>query len=85
MMDKHSCTIVIDTNQFRGDFMLSETRWENLLQYLKKTNASLQMPTIIWEEIAQNFRKNLQSLLREATSTCEKIPPILTIREVNIV
>lgn len=72
-MDKHSCTIVIDTNQFRGDFMLSETRWENLLQYLKKTNASLQMPTIIWEEIAQNFRKNLQSLLREATSTCEKI------------
>lgn len=72
-MDKHGCTIIIDTNQFHGDFMLSETRWKNLLQYLKKTNASLQMPTIIWEEIARNYRKNLESHLSQAKATFEKI------------
>ena len=72
-MDRHSCTIIIDTNQFHGDFMLSETRWTTLLQYLKKTNASLQMPTIIWEEIARNYRKNLENHLSQAKASFDKI------------
>lgn len=72
-MDRHSCTIIIDTNQFRGDFMLSETRWERLLQYLAITNASLQMPTIIWEEIARNYRRHLETLFNDQKSTIEKI------------
>lgn len=53
--------------------MLSEVRWKNLLQYLEKTDASLQMPTLIWEEIARNYRINLESHLSKAKASFEKI------------
>lgn len=53
--------------------MLSEVRWKNFLQYLENTDASLQMPTLIWDEIARNYRKNLESQLSQTKAGFEKI------------
>lgn len=55
MSDKHACSIVIDTNQFFGDWTLSSSRWENLEKYISLTEASLCFPEIVWSEIAENY------------------------------
>lgn len=55
MSDRNACTIVIDTNQFFTDWLLDSARWSNLLEYLKRTDATLMFPEIVWREIGENY------------------------------
>ena len=72
-MDRHNCTIVIDTNQFCGDYMLSGLRWKHLIEYLNNTDASLQMPSIVWEELRRNYEKHVVRLLEDSRSALDKL------------
>lgn len=72
-MNRHNCTIIIDTNQFCNDYMLSGLRWTQLVEYLKKTDASLQMPNVVWEEIKRNYTKHLKGLFANADSAVERL------------
>ena len=72
-MSKHECTIVIDTNQFCSDMMLSGLRWKSLAEYIKKTDACLQMPRIVWQEIYRNYLKTIGSHYINAASAIEKL------------
>jgi len=55
MSDRNACTIVIDTNQFFCDWLLNSARWSNLIDYIKRTDATLIFPEIIWREIGENY------------------------------
>jgi hypothetical protein len=55
MADRNACTIIIDTNQFFPDWLLSSARWSNLIEYLNRTDATLIFPEIIWREIGENY------------------------------
>jgi len=72
-MNRHNCTIIIDTNQFCGDYMLSGMRWKQLVSYLSKTDATLQMPSIVWEEIKRNYTKKLSELHTHAITAVERL------------
>lgn len=72
-MNRHNCTIIIDTNQFCGDYMLSGMRWKQLTEYLTTTDACLQMPSIVWEEIKRNYTKHVKGLFLNANSAIERL------------
>ena len=72
-MSKHECTIVIDTNQFCSDMMLSGLRWKRLIEYVDKTGACMQMPRIVWQEIYRNYAKTVSSHYANAVLAIEKL------------
>ena len=72
-MSKHECTIIVDTNQFCSDLMLSGLRWKRLIEYINKTDACLQMPRIVWQEIYRNYIKTVGSYYGGAISTIDKL------------
>lgn len=72
-MSKHECTIIVDTNQFCSDLMLSGLRWKRLIEYVNKTDACLQMPRIVWQEMHRNFIKTVNTYYDNAISTIEKL------------
>lgn len=62
---KHKCTIVLDTNQFIRDITLAETRWNSLIDYIRKTEASIIMPRVVWDETQKNFKKKIADQLKK--------------------
>ncbi|WP_080002467.1 PIN domain-containing protein [Burkholderia ubonensis] len=56
----HDCTIILDTNLFATGFSTSDIRWKNLILYLERTDACIQMPQVVWNEIAYHFKKFAQ-------------------------
>lgn len=74
--NKHNCTIIVDTNQFVSDFSLSSIRWANLIDYLAKTESSLRMPRVVWDELHVNFENRLKDFRKkidDATDQYNKI------------
>lgn len=70
----HECTLILDTNQFVSPgFSYKDVRWSNLIRYLQKTGASVQMPEIIWQEIAFHFKKDLSALRQSIDSELDKL------------
>lgn len=72
-MNRHNCTIIIDTNQFCADYMLSGMRWKQLSEYLSTTDACIQMPSVVWEEIKRNYTKHVTALFSNANSAIERL------------
>lgn len=72
-MGRHECTIVIDTNQFCSDVMLSGLRWRSFVEYVNKTDACLQMPRIVWQELLRNYVKIVGNYYSGADSAIEKL------------
>ena len=71
--NKHECTIVLDTNVFiRGNRKLTEARWKNLIEYISKTNASLLIPRVVWDEVEANFLKSIKAEFASASGAINK-------------
>lgn len=69
---RHECTIILDTNQFIRDLSLSEIRWKNLIDYVRKTDAVVKMPRVVWDEIGVNYKKRINEHLRKAQESTEQ-------------
>lgn len=83
-MNKHQCTIIIDTNQFYSDMMLSGLRWKKLIEYIEKTDACIQMPQIVWDEIHRNHKKITKNHYHTALSAIEKLNTFLNFSEPSL-
>ena len=51
--------IILDSNIFRGDFLLRSKDFEVLLDYLKKTESSIIIPQIILDEVSGLYKRTL--------------------------
>ncbi len=60
--------------------MLSGMRWKRLIEYIGKTDATIQMPTVVWEEIKRNYTKVVNGLFANASSAIEKLNHHLNFR-----
>ncbi len=75
--NKHNCTIIVDTNQFVSDFSLSSIRWKNLIDYLAKTESSLRMPRVVWDELHVNFENRLKESIKKLDDATDQYNRII--------
>ncbi|KXY37012.1 PIN domain-containing protein [Bacillus sp. FSL L8-0199] len=52
--------VVLDANVIKKNFMLTSIDFNNLIDYLIKTQSKLIIPQIVWEEIQNLFKKDLE-------------------------
>lgn len=52
--------IILDSNIFKRDLKLKDKNFEILNDYLAKTNSSLILPKIVFEEIKNLYKKTLK-------------------------
>jgi hypothetical protein len=55
--------IVLDSNIFRGDFLLRSKDFEVLIDYLRKTNSSIILPQVILDEVKELYSRALKERL----------------------
>ena len=65
--------IIIDTNILRQDHLLRSSKFQVLLDYLRKTNSHLIIPTVVKDEMIAIFRRQLIELFDEARNKAAKI------------
>lgn len=75
--NKHNCTIIVDTNQFVSDFSLSSTRWGNLIDYLAKTESTLRIPRVVWDELYVNFENRLKDFRKKIDDATDQYNRII--------
>lgn len=70
--------IVLDSNIFRGDFLLRSKDFEVLIDYLKKTNSSIILPQIIIDEVKELYLRALKERLASYNKAATNINIALT-------
>jgi len=79
--------IVLDTNIFVRDFLMNSVSFRLLFDFLQKTNSRILMPQIVYQELGEVYRRELNKRLvryRQARKSVEKvlidahIPPLET-------
>jgi hypothetical protein len=69
----HEMDIIIDTNILRQDHLLRSAKSQAVLDYLKKTNSYLVIPTVVKEEMIGIFRRTLVELSNQLNKNVERI------------
>jgi predicted nucleic acid-binding protein len=69
--------IILDTNIFAQDFMMTTPRFELLLDYLKKTKSKLIMPQIVYQEIISLYTRRLKDKLKKFKEAKEHLESVL--------
>jgi|GEM_PF-1662368 len=70
--------IILDSNIFRGDFLLRSKDFEVLIDYLKKTNSSIILPQIILDEVKELYSRALKERLANHSKAVTNINIALT-------
>lgn len=55
--------VVLDTNIVRQDFLMNSSHFRVLFDYLEKTNSSVVVPQIVYQELASVYRRELRRFL----------------------
>lgn len=58
--------ILLDTNIYYQDFSLKSPRFEALFEYLEKTKCKILIPRIVYEEIFDNYKRELKKNFKNA-------------------
>lgn len=65
--------IVLDTNVLQEDFLMTSGRFRVLLEYAERTQATFLLPRIVVEELAANYRRELQRRVAAVTRAHEQL------------
>ena len=79
--------IIFDTNIYHQNFRLDAHRYELVLEKAKRMNASILIPQIVYEELVENYRKLLESNIKNLEATRQKLNDMLgegVLKEVSI-
>ncbi len=82
--------IVVDTNVLWGDYFCRSPRMQSLFDFLKRENNALVIPKVVYEELLNLFRHDLEDRLMELTAAHRKLKQVLSkpkdivLREVNV-
>ncbi|SHG28749.1 PIN domain-containing protein [Flagellimonas flava] len=71
-------TIVFDTNILRSDFLLVSHNFRVFLDFCKKTNSTILIPTIVWEELSELYRQELKTRLDNLNKSRQSLNNLLT-------
>ena len=69
--------VVLDTNIIVQDFLLQSKKFNLLLDHLKKTSSRVIMPQIVYEEVAEVYRRRLAQHLEDYKETGKKLEIVL--------
>jgi hypothetical protein len=69
--------IILDTNVIQEDFLMRSGRFEILFDYSAKTQSTFVLPRIVHDELAENYRRELQNRLNKAIRAKEQLNGIL--------
>lgn len=69
--------IVLDTNIIRQDFLLNSRKFEMLLDYLRKTEDSIVMPQLVYQEVEALYKAEITKGLAQARKNRDKLQKIL--------
>lgn len=70
--------VALDSNIFRGDFLLRSKDFEVLIDYLKKTNSSIILPQVILDEVKELYTRVLKERLANHNKAAANINLALT-------
>lgn len=65
--------VLVDSNILFGSPKMSSPSWAALKTYLKTTRSRLLIPAVVKDEMLANFRKRLESHLKELNSACRDL------------
>ncbi|MGW9687187.1 PIN domain-containing protein [Flagellimonas sp. 2504JD1-5] len=65
--------VVLDTNILRADFLFKSNHFRILKEYLKITNSTLIIPTIVIQELVHLYRLELQTKFEDLNSLKDRI------------
>ncbi len=75
--------IILDSNVFKSNFLLSGSSFDILLDYLQRTNSKVIIPRIVYDEVLSLYRRQLEDSYLEYEKSLENLNKILLVREVK--
>ena len=74
---KISMNVILDTNIFAQDFLMNSASFGLLLDYLKKTGSKILMPLIVYQELGEVYRRELNTGSAQFERTRESLERVL--------
>ena len=72
-----SMNVILDTNIFAQDFLMNSASFGLLLDYLKKTGSKILMPLIVYQELGEVYRRELNTGSAQFERTSESLERVL--------
>lgn len=69
--------IIFDTNIFQSNFNLSQSKFDVISSYLRKTKGELLVPYVVKREIEKNFKSSLKKRMKSIISSYNEANPFL--------
>lgn len=64
---------ILDTNIFVQDFRMERTQFQELFRYLRRTDSSLVLPKVVFQEAVQKYRDDLSKPVGDLKAAWDKV------------
>jgi predicted nucleic acid-binding protein len=71
--------VVLDTNVIQEDYLMKSGRFTVLLDYVKRTESTVVLPQIVYEELTANYRRELQARHKKLVRAREQVDGLLPV------
>jgi hypothetical protein len=75
--------VILDTNIIRNDFGLRASSIDLLLDYIDKTNSHILLPKVVFEEISQIYRNELNIRYNDYTTKLRQLKNLNVFTDIN--